>query len=68
MPSRHITSQGEAWDQIAKARLGHETMAHHLMDANPAHRHVVIFPANVELIVPDVEQPTQEEPPPWQQR
>lgn len=68
MPKTHITSQGEAWDQIAKKRLGYESMAHHLMAANPNHRHVVIFPADVALTVPDIDPQSQEEPPPWKIR
>ncbi len=64
----YLTSQGEAWDQVAKRLWGQETLAHHLLAANPAHRHLVLFPADVELMVPDIQVPPQEEPPPWQSR
>jgi phage tail protein X len=66
--SKYITSQGQAWDQIAHQRWGSEALMHELMAANPAHRAVVIFPAGVELTIPDVSLPVDEEPPPWQER
>lgn len=64
----YITSQGEAWDQVAHRVWGRESMTHHLLAANPEHRGVTIFPANFELTIPDVSVPPIEEPPPWQQR
>jgi phage tail protein X len=68
MPKTYLTRSGDAWDLIAKEQLGHETMAHHLMAANPDLRDVVIFQADVKLILPDVEAPAQEKEPPWQSR
>lgn len=65
---RHITSQGQTWDQIAHAIWGREDMTHHLLGANPSHRRTVFFAAGVELIVPALTPPASEEPPPWQQR
>ena len=67
-PSTYTTSQGEAWDQVAYAIWGRENMAHHLLAANPTHRDVIFFPADLVLTVPDVEVEPIEEPPPWQER
>lgn len=62
------TIQGDAWDSVAFRLWGQERLAHHLMAANPEHLDVVIFPAGVELAVPDiVVQPETPELPPWMQ-
>lgn len=63
---KYRTIQGDAWDTVAFRLWGQERLAHHLMDANPEHLDVVIFPAGVELAVPDiVVQPETPELPPW---
>lgn len=64
----YTTSQGQCWDEIARALWGREALMHHLMAANPVHRGVVVFVADVVLAVPDVAITPNEEPPPWQQR
>lgn len=62
------TIQGDAWDTVAFRLWGRERLAHHLMAANPEHLDVVIFPAGVELAVPDiVVEPETPELPPWMQ-
>ena len=67
-PNLYTTSQGEAWDQVSMTLWGREDMVHHLLAANPRHRHLVLLPADLELTVPDVQVPVREEPPPWQVR
>ncbi|RNB72179.1 tail protein X [Brevibacillus panacihumi] len=62
----YTTIQGDMWDLIAYKMLGSEYYMTDLIDANPDHRDTVIFPANVELIIPDVD--TVQTPntlPPW---
>ncbi len=58
--STYRTIQGDAWDSVAFKVWAHlerpELMAQHLMQANPEHMDVLIFPAGVELIVPEVPQ------------
>lgn len=49
------TLQGDVFDAIAFRLWGDEHMAHHLIAANPAVADVLVFPAGVELIVPDVQ-------------
>ena len=48
------TSQGDLWDTISLRVYGTEMLMHILIEANHRHRHTAIFPANVELMVPDV--------------
>ena len=51
----YVTTQGDTWDSIALRLLGSEFLMWLLVDANPVYRGVAEFPANVELVVPDVE-------------
>lgn len=56
------------WDAIAYRLWGRETLMHYLMQANPQHRHIVIFSAGVDLIVPalDIAKMQPAATPPWQ--
>mgnify|MGYP001233819632 CR=1 FL=1 len=66
MAREYVTVQGDMWDSIAKKTLGSEYYMDVLMEANPDYRQIVVFPANVKLVIPDVE--TEETPdtlPPW---
>jgi phage tail protein X len=49
----YITTQGDMFDIIAMRVYGSEMHMHLLVDANPAYRKTVVFPANCELVVPD---------------
>lgn len=61
------TVQGDTWDIIAKKLDWPETYLHFLMKANPDHQAIFFFPAGIELVVPDVDEPTEEiKRPPWQ--
>lgn len=55
MPNTYTTTQGDAWDSIAYKLWGEERLAHKLMQANPQHMDVLIFPAGVTLLVPHAE-------------
>jgi len=66
MPSTYTTTQGQAWDEIAREALGDEKLMHELMRANPEHRLTVFFSAGTELTVPDVSADHKPETlPPW---
>ena len=52
MPSTYTTMQGDMWDLIASRLWGRERLFHVLLDANPAHREVLVFDAGVVLTVP----------------
>jgi phage tail protein X len=53
MPSSYTTSTGDTWDTIAHQRWGRDPNAR-AADRQPQHRGGVIFPAGVELSIPDV--------------
>ena len=65
-PKKYITHQDDAWDAIAFRLWGQEHLLMVLVWANPEHLDTVLFPAGVELVVPNI--PTQyqaQELPPW---
>ena len=55
--SLYRTVQGDTFDAAAYRIWGRESMARELMEANPEHADVVLFPAGVDLAVPDAEVP-----------
>lgn len=63
--STYITALGDEWDFIAKKQLGSERYANILMEANEQYRDILIFPAGVRLVIPDIETPTAAILPPW---
>ncbi|USG67451.1 tail protein X [Brevibacillus ruminantium] len=65
MSRQYVTSQGEMWDGIAKKTLGSEYQMNKLIDANPAYRNLVIFPANIRLSIPEPDDQIVETLPPW---
>ncbi len=65
MPSTYRTIQGDTWDLIAWRELGSEKYLDRLLDANPAYRETLIFPANAVLTIPDVDAATLDGLPPW---
>lgn len=61
----YITALGDEWDYIAKVQLGGERYTSQLIEANEEYRDVLIFPAGVELIIPDIETSIPATLPPW---
>lgn len=54
------------WDGVARKTLGSEYLMTQLIEANPHHRETVIFPANIVLMIPDVETDVSPDNlPPW---
>ena len=65
---KYTTISGDTWDLIAFKvydGLGGEKLTHILLDANTQHLGTVIFPAGVELDVPEVYAPASKGLPPW---
>ena len=62
---RHVTTQGDTWDKISLLYYGDERFMHRLIDANPAHREMVIFPANCALEIPQISTQPGVAFPPW---
>ena len=62
----YTTRQGEMWDEISYNQLGSCRFTEALINANRKYVETFIFPANVELILPDVEEEIKvPKLPPW---
>lgn len=63
----YITMQNDAWDAIAYRLWGEERLFMALVRANPEHLDTVLFPAGVELRIPERPERTIEQQglPPW---
>ena len=62
----YTTGGGDMWDKIAHDTLGDEKYTDLLIAENPDYHDVYIFPADVELTIPDVETRTvADDLPPW---
>lgn len=51
----YTTVQGDTWDAVAYRLWGDEFLMAELLQANPGHADVLVFPAGVLLTVPDVQ-------------
>ena len=64
----YTTEQGDTWDLIALRmfpNIGAEKLTDILLDYNPEHIHTVIFPANINLNIPEVNVPVVSSLPAW---
>lgn len=61
----YMTQQGDTWDYIAYKLYGTEFGMNALLDANPQFRHIVVFSAEIKLLVPDYKATTKSILPPW---
>ncbi len=62
------TQQGDTWDLIAfrmYPKLGGEKVMDVLLDYNPEYMNIVIFSANIELIIPEIAVPIISKLPLW---
>ena len=63
-----MTRSGDTWDSVAYRIWGKgadQAFMSDLIDANPLYVEVTVFPANIEITVPDVEDKTAVTLPPW---
>lgn len=60
------TVSGDVWDAIARREMGSEDYTHLLMQANPQHIHISIFPAGIKLKIPKAPQKISMISPPWE--
>ncbi|NLM85526.1 MAG: phage tail protein [Clostridiales bacterium] len=69
MPDSYVTVQGDKWDLIAHQQLGDTRHMNKLMAANPQYLDYYIFPAGIELQLPEIdpEQAGLSSLPPWRQ-
>lgn len=63
--NRYITSQNETWDSISLRVYGNENRMHVLIEANYDYRDVAVFPANCELVIPELPRGGRIAFPPW---
>ena len=68
MADTYRTVQGDTWDLISFALYGSEKYVGELMENNPSLLDYSIFPADVRLIVPEIQDDSDEEGfPDWRQ-
>jgi hypothetical protein len=67
MPSKSAsTSQGQAWDQLAKERYGRETMLGVLLPENVEQMDSLLFSGETVVLLPDVQTERARSLPPWE--
>lgn len=59
------TISGDTWDLIAYKILGSEVYMEELLNANQEYKDFIVFPANINLTVPEIIVPTVSTLPPW---
>lgn len=59
------TISGDTWDLIAYKILGSEVYMEGLLNANQEYKDFIVFPANINLTVPEITVPTVSTLPPW---
>lgn len=59
------TVSGDTWDLIAYKILGSEVYMEELLNANQEYKDFIVFPANINLTVPEITVPTVSTLPPW---
>lgn len=62
---KYTTVQGDKWDSIAFNQMGTTDHTDKLMNANTKYRDIFIFPAGIELDIPEVSERTYDDLPPW---
>jgi hypothetical protein len=61
----YTTVSGDMWDGIAHREMGNALLKDRLMNANRRHRHIYIFSAGIELVIPAVPAAKAAGLPPW---
>lgn len=63
---KYITMQGDMWDTISLRFYGDEKFADIIMRENSEYRDTYVFPAGIELQIPDIDTSDEvENIPPW---
>lgn len=52
--SKYRSVQGDMWDSIAYKVYGDESLMNKLIEANSAYREIQVFPAGIELDIPEL--------------
>lgn len=67
MSKRYTTVQGDMWDTIAYTQMGDITYTDKLINLNQEYRGYYIFPAGIQLTLPELELDAPAVLPPWKQ-
>ena len=67
MSEVYTTVQGDKWDSIAYKTLGDVNYTGELMSLNPQHLEHYVFPAGIELVLPEKKVKVSNKLPPWKQ-
>ena len=62
------TVQGDMWDTIALRQLGSEFNMSDIIKLNRQYVDIGVFPANIRLVLPDVEPIIPDHVPPWKRQ
>lgn len=52
--SKYRSVQGDMWDSIAYKVYGDESLMNKLIEANTVYREIQVFPAGIELNIPEL--------------
>lgn len=63
----YTTVQGDTWDLMAYKLYGDEGQMKLLYEANWEYADILVFPAGIEIAVPDLPEEVDEESPFWRQ-
>ena len=63
----YTTIQGDMWDSIAFTQLGDDIHADKIIALNRQYNDMYIFPAGIELVLPDIQPEESDILPPWKQ-
>ena len=63
--TKYTTIQGDTWDSISFKLYGNEKYMRDLIEANKSYIDIIIFPPNIELVVPKISK-TSSSSLPWQ--
>ena len=61
----YVTKQGDTWDKIAYEQYGNELYADVLIMENIKYAGIVVFPEGISLVIPKIEEETEEDVPEW---
>ncbi len=65
MAKTYTTVQGDMWDSIAYTQMGDTAHTDKLMRANARYLGFYVFPAGIELTIPEADTPGGGDAPPW---
>ncbi len=67
MARTYTTVQGDTWDSVAYFQMGDHNHMGALIEANWPLLDIMVFPAGVELVIPDIPYQVNENLPFWRQ-